>query len=125
MKTFDLFLACVYFEDTHEYKIRPVMCISDNGKYIQGRKITSKPKRNNYPGEFEIEEWQQAGLKEPSVVRMSKYVTIPKRDVKKFIGHLTLNDIRKLSEFMDTPYKESYNEDDVIDSYVYEQFVNI
>lgn len=118
MKTFDIFLARVYFEDIEGHKIRPVLCISDNDETIEGRKITSKPKRDTYPGECDIEDWKKAGLREPSVVRMSKYVTIPKRDIKKLIGHLTLKDIQKISEYMDTPYKESYNIDDEIDNYL-------
>ena len=56
---------------------------------------------------------------------MSKHLRIPKVNVNKVIGHLTPRDEIAIRELIDTPYKESFNADDVIDSYIFEQFVNI
>lgn len=125
MKPFDIVSAKVYFEDSHCYKFRPVLCLDVNDNNVIARKMTSGDKRDNYPGEYELKDWEQEGLNKPTVVRMLKHIRIPKVNVNKVIGHLTPQDEIAVRELIDTPYKESFNEDDVIDSYVYEQFVNI
>jgi mRNA interferase MazF len=53
-------------------------------------KITSQITRTNF--DVEIQEWQQPGLKRPSVVRLHKVNTLQKSLVEKRLGILTPDD---------------------------------
>lgn len=117
MKKFDILLAKVNFEDSNKYKVRPVLCINKIQNGIIARKMTSKSTRNNYPGEYYIQDWREAGLYKPTVVRMSKYVTVPFNNIIKTIGHLTPKDIKEVKQLMYTPYKEAFNPDDELGEY--------
>lgn len=119
-----LYTANVKFEDTNEVKSRPVLVLSIKGNIADCRKVTSSSERSSYPGEYPLQDWKQENLTKPSVVRMSKHILLSPKDLRKRISVLTEKDIAGVKELIDTPYKESFNEDDVIDSYVYEQFVN-
>lgn len=81
--------------------------------------MTSKPPRNNYPGEYQLKDWKQAGLDKLTVVRMSKYVIVNKNEINGVVGHLPDKDIENIKNLLNTPYKESYNPDDVMDEFLY------
>ena len=119
MKKFDVLSAKIYFEGSKKYKYRPILFIYSKGNVIFARKMTSKPPRNSYPGEYQLKDWKQAGLDKPTVVRMSKYVVVNKNEIKSVVGHLSDEDIENIKNLLNTPYKESYNPDDVIDEFLY------
>lgn len=118
MKPFDIVSAKIYFEDSKQFKYRPVLCIAIKGNDVVVRKMTGSPKRDNYPGEYPLKDWKQEGLNKATVVRMSKHVTIPTSYVKGIIGHLSKRDELEIRALINTPYKESYNIDDEIDEYL-------
>lgn len=118
MKPFDIISAKIYFEDTNEFKYRPVLCLDVLDNIIIARKMTGTKKRDNYPGEYPLKDWKQEGLNKATVVRMSKHIRIKKSNVNKVIGHLSQRDEKEIRELLDTPYKESYNIDDEIDEYL-------
>ena len=118
MKPFDIISAKIYFEDTNEFKYRPVLCLDVLDNIVIARKMTGSKKRNNYPGEYPLKDWKQEGLNKATVVRMSKHMTIPWSYIKSIIGHLTKRDEIEVRKLINTPYKESYNIDDEIDEYL-------
>lgn len=50
---------------------------------------------------------------------MSKYIRVHKNEIKSVVGHLSDEDIENIKNLLNTPYKESYNPDDVIDEFLY------
>lgn len=119
MKPFDIVSAKIYFEDSKQFKYRPVLCIAVKGNDVVVRKMTGKTVRNNYPGEYPLKDWKQEGLNKSTVVRMSKHITIPKSHIKGVIGHLTKRDKIEVRKLINTPYKESYNIGDEIEDLYY------
>lgn len=112
-----IYLAKVRFEDSAEYKKRPVLLLYyKNGKAVC-RKVTSQPVITNYPGEVELLDWNKEGLRKPSVVRMSKHFLLDKSDLIHKIGNLTQEDNKTINQKLKTPYKESFNSDDELGEY--------
>ena len=118
MKPFDIISARTYFEDSKQFKFRPVLCLDITGDNVIARKMTSKDIRTNYPGEYPLKDWRKEGLNRATVVRMSKHLRIPLSDIGRVIGHLSSRDEAEIRKLLDTPYKESYNIDDEIDEYL-------
>lgn len=115
---YTLYMAKVKFEENDNYKKRPVLLLRYSGNNAICRKVTSQPKRPNYPGEVELLDWKKEGLHKLSVVRMSKHLTLDKSDLIHKIGDLTDTDQERVENEINTPYKESYNIDDEIDEYL-------
>ena len=51
---YTLYIAKVKFEENNKYKKRPVLLLRYSGDTAICRKVTSQPKRPNYPGEVEL-----------------------------------------------------------------------
>lgn len=49
--------------------------------------------RQNFPGEYVLQKWQEAGLTTVSVVRLSKQLQLISDDFVNKIGELTIKDI--------------------------------
>lgn len=116
---YTLYIAKVKFEENNKYKKRPVLVLRYSGDTAICRKVTSQPKRPNYPGEVELLDWKKEGLHKLSVVRMSKHLNLDKSDLLHKIGDLTDNDQERVENEINTPYKESYNIDDEIEDLYY------
>ena len=119
MSKYKVVLADVKFANDNGHKVRPVLVIKDKGNSIEGRVITSKEPRKDYPGEYPIQDINSAGLNIKSTIRMSKHVTISKKKIYKELGELDTEDAKNVEKLENTPYKESYNPDDVIDEFLY------
>lgn len=90
----EVWFANVRFEDDPTLsKSRPVLVISDHKVCILSLKITSKPPRNNFYGEYALLKWQEAGLDKQSTVRISKKLKLVERDFSYRIGRLAPIDI--------------------------------
>ncbi|WP_442921954.1 type II toxin-antitoxin system PemK/MazF family toxin [Microcoleus sp. S1D4] len=77
------------FAGTTETKRRPGLILLDTGdEDTIVAKITSQIPRTTF--DVEIQEWQQAGLKRPSVVRLHKLNTLQKSLVERRLGILAL-----------------------------------
>lgn len=100
--SWEIWLANVKFEDDPETtKARPVLVIDSNRVCILSLKITSKPPRNNYYGEYQLLKWKAAGLVKPSTVRISKKLKLFERDFIRKIGRAAAIDIIKIRGFLD------------------------
>lgn len=67
----EIWLARVKFEDSPEIKERPVVITSSGNVFVVALKVTSTAPRNVW-GEYQILEWQYAGLDHQSTIRISK-----------------------------------------------------
>lgn len=88
----EVWLAAVQFEDSPEVKKRPVVVTSTGDVYVLALKVTSHPPRNQW-GEYALMEWQAAGLRKPSTVRISKLLHLLPTDLVYKIGKLDIVDI--------------------------------
>lgn len=91
--SWEVWWAYVKFEDSNEVRKRPVLVLEDRVAYILSLKITSHEPRKNFDGEYQLLQWEKAGLSKPSVVRISKALRLEERDFGNKIGKLTDADI--------------------------------
>ena len=88
----ELVIVAFLFAGTTETKRRPGLILLDTGdEDMIVAKITSQIPRTTF--DVEIQEWQQAGLKRPSVVRLHKLNTLQKSLVERRLGILTPDDL--------------------------------
>lgn len=103
MRKYDIYLCRVYFinRDTgeRESKVRPVVIIDENTAIPLAHPITSHTPRNYYNGDYEIQNWQEAGLDVPSTLRLNYIVDDRNRgQFGRRIGRLTEEDINNIEE---------------------------
>ena len=76
------------FTDALHKKHRPALVIADTGDAdVVVARISSQVKQTKY--DFEIGDWEKAGLLLPSIVRIDKIATIQKDNVVKKLGKLS------------------------------------
>ena len=112
-KIWDILKAKIYYQDTNKYKIRPIILLDGiNGIYLT-LKITSNIKRNGLE-EYQIIDWQNAGLTKPSNIRLSKLILLPQDYIIEKYGILQLNDrikmVKQLKDFS-IAYNTYYSRD--------------
>lgn len=85
----DIWWADVAFEeDLSKIKRRPVLIIDKQTACILSLKMTSHAPRKNFEGEYEIKDWQKAGLPKPTTIRVSKPIPLAKQSFQQKIGSL-------------------------------------
>lgn len=101
----DVLLARLPFPDGAGFKNRPILVVYDHGDSdLLVAPITSHHARGI--ADTRIEDWQAAGLRVPSTVRMSRLATLAKSVVLRELGALTVRDAsttpQALREFLAT-----------------------
>jgi mRNA interferase MazF len=87
----DVVLLEFPFTDTSGSKRRPALVLLDTGdEDIVVARVTGQLSAT--PQDVVLDEWQQAGLLLPSVVRLNKVATLQRRLVDKRLGRLTPGD---------------------------------
>ena len=66
-----------------------VLIIDGTRCYVLSLKITSHIPRLQFPGEYQIIEWKEAGLLKPSTICISRQLNLPAESFVKKIGRLT------------------------------------
>lgn len=101
MQKWEIWLANVRFEDKpDEYKLRPVLVIDKENIYFLSFKMTSHKPRDNYFGEYSIQFFQEAGLKKPTVIRLSKKLLLLEKEFINKIGKLHPYDINEVMKIL-------------------------
>ena len=95
IEPWDLWWAEVEYEGHEGSKKRPVLVLSADEVYVLSYKVTSHEARNQW-GEYEIVQWQSAGLTKPSTVRLTKLLKLDRKSLKKKIGHLKPIDVETI-----------------------------
>lgn len=99
IKPWEVWFASVRFEDSPEVKKRPVVVTSSGEIYVLALKVTSHAPRNEW-GEYALQQWQAAGLKKPSTVRIGKRLRLEYRDMVHKIGRLHPLDIMAIQRIL-------------------------
>src|SRR5208283_4860411 len=90
----DVLLVPVVFSDGSGHKKRPVVIVYDSGDAdLLVAPVTSQAARS--PRDVPVVNWQLAGLRLPSIVRLEKLATVEKSTVVRKMGRLTLDDWEK------------------------------
>jgi mRNA interferase MazF len=83
----DVLLVPVVFSDASGVKKRPVVVVCAGGDAdLLVAPVTSQGARSVY--DVPVVNWQQAGLRLPSIVRLEKLATVAKTTVSKKLGQL-------------------------------------
>jgi mRNA interferase MazF len=101
MKPGDILLVRFPFSDLESSKRRPAVALVRSDLtakvgVVTIAMITSKTDGLKFPGDYRIENWEDAGLLHPSLVRLAKVATIEGNMVDKTIGRLEVSDLKKL-----------------------------
>ncbi len=91
----EIWEANVPFEEGHGSKRRPVVILSEEECIVISLKMTShEPRYKKLEGEYEIMNWEKAGLLKPTVIQCSKLLKLDKNRIgdRKY-GRLTAADI--------------------------------
>lgn len=103
-KRWDIWLADVMFEDLDCSKIRPVLVIDGTDCFVLSLKMTSKGPRVECSGEYQVKQWKEAGLIRPTVIRISKRISLTPDSLRKKIGVLQDMDINGVKASYQTLY---------------------
>ena len=101
----EIWLAPFKYEDCNETKIRPVLIYEDCIVWFVSFKITTHTPRPYCDGEYVIQDWKEAGLHYPSVIRCTKKTTLLPGDLKKKLGRLSMRDIKEVTQVFKSLYK--------------------
>lgn len=79
------------FTDAQGYKKRPALILLDAGDSdMVVARITSQAVQSSF--DIQIENWREAGLLLPSIIRVHKVATLEKRLIERKLGTLMLGD---------------------------------
>lgn len=93
----DVVLLSFPFKSNDRATKRPALVLLDTGDAdLVLARVTSRAART--ANDVEIEEWQEAGLLLPSIVRLDKLVTLEKKLVERTLGALAPSDKSKVGE---------------------------
>jgi hypothetical protein len=95
-RPWEIWLATVQFEDRAEVKKRPVLIAGKYPDKLYRIKMTKTPARDHF--EYELKDWEQAGLKHPTTIRTSKLSDLRESDLIHKIGELSIRDIGNFKE---------------------------
>jgi len=101
MDPFDIILIPFPLSDLSATKKRPCVVLSSYsprsfGEHLIVAMITSKIDTLKFPHDVTIKEYKKAGLPLPSLIRLSKIVSVEKRIIIKKLGRITDTDQRIL-----------------------------
>ena len=95
-KTGDILLLAFPYSDGSTVKRRPALVLADTGDDdIIVARITSQKAQSKY--DVDIIDWQQAGLKIPSIARLHKIATLEKKLIDRKLESLTSDDLSKIN----------------------------
>ena len=101
----EVLLAWLLFSDGQGTKRRPVLVVQDFGDDdLLVVPITSQPARA--PAEVVLTDWQRAGLRLPSTVRVEKLATIEKSCVARPLGVLPSHELARVKEALASVFKQ-------------------
>lgn len=96
------------FEEIDKSKQRPAIIIDSDTIAILSAMVTSKDKKNPYS--IKIDEWEKAGLKKESWVRIDRIVRVEEWRLTRKIGVLTESDFNKVTQLVAECLSEKFHE---------------
>lgn len=98
LKRWDVCIAYVGFENTDDFKIRPVLILGKEALLLDALMMTGQPPRT---GEYALQFWAEAGLHKATAVRISKRFQLSPDAVVKRIGALHPADILAIEKMIE------------------------
>jgi mRNA interferase MazF len=100
----EIVLIAFPFSDSVGFKRRPALVLIDTGDTdILVARITGQLTKT--PFDVELQAWQSAGLRLPSVVRLHKLATLEKRLVERSLGFLSEPDVSQVQATLQRLYQ--------------------
>lgn len=96
MQQWEIWYADFPYDDKDESSDRPVIVLNIDGLQpvvLLSVKVTKHEVRDNDKYDTPIQKWQEAGLKQPSVARISKTIQLSEDKFRRKIGVLQPEDI--------------------------------
>lgn len=87
-----IWMAKVKYEDSDEEKERPVLIMNNTAYMLSAFKMTGTDRGDEFP-EHRIRNWQGAGLKKATSVRLDKQLKLDKTVLTTYVGKLCIEDI--------------------------------
>ena len=100
----EIWLVRYKFEESNEYKARPVVILGDKAYEFRAYKMTSQKPRDKY--DYKIRDYYKSGLSKPTTIRISKYIKITEGILIKKLGRLNDIEIRKVIILINEYYNE-------------------
>ena len=98
-KIWDIIKAKVYFDDSMNYKERPVLVLDEINNVYCSLKITSNTERQGL-SEYGIMLWKEAGLNKKSNIRLNKFFVLNSNSIIGKYGILQVEDRKNLIKQM-------------------------
>jgi hypothetical protein len=98
LNKWDVWLACVKYEDTSEIKKRPVLIFDPKEMFTVVMKMTGSPPRNCY--EYVLNNWQETGLAKVTTVRVGKLIKLTDDMFVHRIGQLSYADATEIQDVL-------------------------
>jgi len=89
-----IYLANMRFEETDEWKTRPVVVVKSRGDTCSVMEITSRPA--SYESDVKILDLMCTGLNRESVIQTKKRRRIYKSSLRTYLGVLSHHDMRRV-----------------------------
>jgi len=87
------------FTDGQNSKLRPAVVVKDTeDSDIILVRVTSQIRNSEF--DIEVTDWQSAGLKLPSIIRIHKIATMESNMIVKSLGNLSTDDSSKLKQVL-------------------------
>lgn len=109
LKSADIVLVQFPFTDLIKTKQRPAMVLnvtpySKNLRLVTIAMITSQIDQPQIVGDYDIVDWEEAGLLHASRLRLAKMATLENELIKKPLGKLSENDVKKIKKQIKTMF---------------------
>lgn len=116
MQKYDVVWTYIQYSDSKGGKVRPAVILGNNKilPLSSVAPVTSHEPRKGYFGEVALQDWEEAGLNNPSTVRLSKITEKEIRPTDRKAGHLSNRDIKTIEKYLG---KNSKLNEDIIPYY--------
>lgn len=91
LNKWEIWWADVKFEDSPQEKRRPVIVIDESTAFVLSLAITSSSPRPGYR-DYVLRDWESAGLKKPSTVKLGRKVPLARDKFVSKIGVVSKTD---------------------------------
>lgn len=90
--------------DDHDYKFRPILVLAYSPGGLLAAMITSASNKLSLPLDTPLDDWQEAGLTKPSLVRVDRIALLPPTylDTVGRIGRLSPRDAHRVNQALAT-----------------------
>lgn len=115
MKEWEVWWASFPYEDSRVEKVRPVIVLEFRDTEINVAKVTTHEKRYYDLFDVRIKDWKLAGLKHPSVGRISKNISLERTKFIDKIGRLSIQDQKKV-QFVYKKYLQQKEKEEALEN---------